>query len=342
MNKGYLAITLAGGVLLGVASGRADEQSVTLKMTDLPPAVHKAVMKEVGKGKVDSIEKDTDEDGVTYDVEMTKNGRTRDFTVDDDGKMLEIEVFPAETPKPVHEAIARQVGKGTIEYISKVFDDEVTFEVDMTAGGRERTFTVDKQGTLLEMQVFISETPAAVQKTITKLTQTGKVTEITKVLDDGAVSYDVEVENGGKTHVVSIAEDGTVNDTEVSLEELSPELQKSIRDLMGKDKLGDINQATEDGKVIYEVEFDSADGNAHYTTVDTNGATLYREEDIALADTPAAVQQAIKDRMGGGELLELGKMTESGDVSYDVDIKKDGKLESFSLDTDGKILPEDQ
>ncbi len=256
-------------------------------------------------------------------------------------KMLEMEVFPRETPAAVHATINEQVGKGTIEGITKVFDEGVSFEVEMTAAGKTRVFTVGKNGTLLDIQVFLAETPAAVQQAIQKEAANGKLGDITKVTEDGAVTYEVEITRGGKIHVVTIGEDGVVNDRQVFLTELSSALQKNIQALTSAGKLGEIHQATEDGKIIYEVEITAADGTTHYTTVDADGNTLYREEDITPTDAPAAVQAAIKDLQGDGELLGISRTTEGNDISYDVDVKKSGKQQSFSLDADGKVLPDE-
>src|SRR5262245_38911594 len=66
--------------------------------------------------------------------------------------------LPAAAQKTVHS----QLGKGKVGEIDKVVENgEVTYEVVLKKA-KERTITVAEDGQLLDMEVFLNETPAGV------------------------------------------------------------------------------------------------------------------------------------------------------------------------------------
>ena len=62
------------------------------------------------------------------------------------------------------------------------------------------------------------------------------------------------------------------------------------------------------------------------------------EEEVAIADLPAAVTDAIKAEYPNAELLEAEKETEDGPTTYEVEIKNDGKTLEVEVSPEGKIL----
>src|SRR5450759_2881709 len=73
----------------------------------------------------------------------------------------------AELPPAVQKTIKGQVGGNKLGDIER--DEEagnITYDVQMTQNGEERTFTVDDLGVLTGIEVGLDETPALVRKTI--------------------------------------------------------------------------------------------------------------------------------------------------------------------------------
>jgi len=65
------------------------EQKVTkFKLDQLPPAVRATIEKESAGGKVEEIEKETENGKTFYDVEIEKNGHESSVHVSEDGKVL--------------------------------------------------------------------------------------------------------------------------------------------------------------------------------------------------------------------------------------------------------------
>ncbi len=65
-----------------------------------------------------------------------------------------------------------------------------------------------------------------------------------------------------------------------------------------------------------------------------------KEEEVKLADCPAAVQKTIKENAGTGQVLEVEKETEKdGTVVYEAEVKQsDGKTVEIEVAADGKLI----
>ena len=182
-----------------------------VKLSDLPPAVQKAVQTHLGGAKPGEITRSTEHGKTSYEVEATTRGKTRSFTIGDEGELLATEVFLDETPRPVQRAIRAHVGKGKLGDISKTTEGGVvSYDVEMTKAGRARSFSLAEDGKLLEMQLFFEEVPAIVQKAIEKETRGGQRGAIYKTTEDGEVNYDVEITRSGKLCSLSFDDKGAV------------------------------------------------------------------------------------------------------------------------------------
>jgi len=208
---------------------------------------------------------------------MHKNNRARSFTVGEDGKLIDMEVFIGETPAAVQATIRKEVGTGSIEGITKVFEDDGhSFEVEIIRDTKTRTFTVDEPGKLLTVQFFFAETPLPVQQTISKMFGGSKLGEITEVFEDGETNFQVEINPDTKSRLVSI---------------------------------------------------------------DLKGNLVSQAESVELSATPAAVRATIKDLLKDGKLGTLLKTIEDEEVAYEVEFKRGDKSESVTIGADGKVNP---
>src|SRR3954470_22436527 len=82
-----------------------------VKVSDLPPAAQNAIHAQLGGAKLGEITRSVEGSEVSYDVEMTAKGKTRSFTVSQEGELLAFQVFLPETPRPVQQAIHAKVGR---------------------------------------------------------------------------------------------------------------------------------------------------------------------------------------------------------------------------------------
>jgi uncharacterized membrane protein YkoI len=236
----------------------AAEPSKTVSLAQVPPAVRKTMDAQLAGAKITEIERDEDE-GVSFTVSYkARDGQERDFTVAEHGTLLSVEVAMDETPVPVQRTVRAQVGTGTIEYIAKSFDeDEITYDIDMKGkDGAERSFSVTLEGKLQAMQMFLTETPAPVHKTIESSLGPAKLEGIFHIFERDETSYYVEVRRDGKLRDFSVAENGKLQSVQVFLSETPPEVQATIKEKVGGGKLERVDKSFEPrrGVLPYEIE----------------------------------------------------------------------------------------
>jgi uncharacterized membrane protein YkoI len=275
MRLPKLFVVAAIASLLRLAAW-AEEETDTLKMTDLPQPVRAAIRAEVGKGRVASVEKTTDDSDIVYDVEMRKNGKLRNYTFDSEGTLLDREVFMDEVPAAVQDAIKKQGGAAEIQEITKTVEEgKTSYEVDFGSEDNPRSFTLDENGGLLEKEMLLTETPGPVREAIRRELAGKTPSDITETFDEGETAYEVEVESGKSHYAIAI---------------------------------------------------------------DPSGKVVSKEEDITPAGAPEGVQKAVHEMTKDGKLGTLSKITEDGEVTYDVDFKHGGKWQTTTLDSDGKTV----
>lgn len=124
--------------------------------------------------------------------------------------------------------------------------------------------------------------------------------------------------------------------TSVVLSDIPPAVQRTINLQIGEGKLGDIDRTNENGEVIFDINFTTKAGDERDFSVADDGTLLSVE--VELAETPAAVQKTIRAQASGWELEEISKNVDDADISFDVDVLKDGREKSFSVADDGDLM----
>ena len=265
-------LLLLGLALVGFAPVIAAEKPVTI--SELPPKARQAIETQVGSGKLGKITRDVEGCDVTYDVETTRDGRDRSFTVSESGELLETEVFMRELPRPVARAIRERIGRGAPDSIFKNHaDGEVSYDVAFTKEGKERDFSLDAKGGLLDEQVFLDEVPAAVNSAIQKQVAAGmKAGDVYRTSEEGKVYYEVEFERNGKARTVAFGEKGVVayEDESVSFTDLPQAARDAAKASIGDAKPCSVNKHAEGDVVSYDIEF-KKDGKTDSVTIAADG-----------------------------------------------------------------------
>jgi len=188
--------------------------------------------------------------------------------------------------------------------------------------------------------VALSETPVAVQKTVNARVGDGKLGDIDKSLSSGETVYDVGLTTkDGQERDFTVAEDGTLLNTEVALAEIPAAVQKTIQAQAEGWGLESIDKNLDDSEISYDVEV-SKDGRKKSFTVDEGGTLLSAE--ITLAETPAAVQKTVRAQVSDGKLKGIDEMFDDDGVTYDAEVtSKDGHDRAFTVGPDGRLLSEE-
>jgi hypothetical protein len=344
-HLGLLALSILGAASAFAGAGpranRAARANQTLLET-LPIPVRRTVQAQIVNGKLDSVSRTNGDQGqVLYDIDFTRAGKSRNMTVALDGKLLDLQVFLDETPVAVRDAIktlSQGADLGDITKNTGDFDD-FTYETEMTRDGATRTFTVDDNGELLEMQVSLKETPEPVQQTINTKVGGNILGDITKTMDGGQVAYDVEMTKAARRRSFTVSTNGALMEEQVFAEELPEAVQKAVQAQSSRGRLGKISRQTDGDKVYYEVAVNLGHSTCR-VTFDAAGALDSEEEDILWASLPPTVKTALHLLQVAGEQVNgITRTTKGVNTTYEIELRNGRTRRTLTFDNDGKILP---
>ena len=183
--------------------------SVEVNLEETPAAVQKTIRAELNGGSLDSIDKDVADTDVSYDVEGTgKDGKDKNFTVDDDGTLSSWEVDLSETPDAVRQTIAAHLNGDKVQSIDENFDDDgINFDVTISA---TKSFNVTANGTLDTEQVALADVPPRVRAVIKARLGDGTVLRVDKSheREKNVFPYKIQGRKDGKPFNFSVAPRG--------------------------------------------------------------------------------------------------------------------------------------
>jgi uncharacterized membrane protein YkoI len=188
--------------------------------------------------------------------------------------------------------------------------------------------------------VKLDSLPAAAQRTIqSEIQGKGKLGDIEKTVDDGEISYDVELIQGRRERSFGVSPEGKLLYWQVFMNEAPPVVRNAINTQIAAagGKLEEIDRVVEDGKTSFEVTMTRGDREINFT-VSAAGKLLTIE--VALEETPAATQKTIRAQTLNATITSLEKNFEDEEVSYDVEATRSGKKISISVDAEGKLIPD--
>jgi len=156
----------------------------------------------------------------------------------------------------------------------------------------------------------------------------------------------MSVEVGQPDDESTQAEEGPEAATEetggpVSLEELTPPARAAVEKLTAGGNIEKIDQETEKGRVIYDVEATVGGKHVEYT-ITTDGTVAGTETAIEFSALPEGVRKAAQKYFGGPAGLKPSKCVEDGQTTYEIEGNKEGKTVAVTFDPDGEMLEEEQ
>ncbi len=244
-------------------------------------------------------------------------------------------------PAAVQKTIRAQVAEGRLRAIDQDNEDgRLTYDVEMVRQGKVRGFTVGEDGNLVDTEVFLDELPAAVQQSIKKKVGDATLGEIDRSIDADGASYEVETIGGGTNRSFTVDASGKLTDEEVFLGELPQDFQANVRKELGAGTIDNITRSFDEDGTVYDVDV-IENGKTGTLTFSATGVLASKSEEIALPAAPEATQKQIQTLSTGGKLVTVSKITEDGAVSYDVDIRQDGKVKSYTVADDGRVISSD-
>ncbi len=130
-------------------SAYCEDTETKVKMKDLPPAVQRAVAEQSKGATLKGLAKEVEDGKTFYEAELKVNGRTRDVSFDETGKVVSVEQeIPIDSiPAAAREAIKKQAGAGKIKLVEQVTKGSlVYYEAHVKTGGKESEIEVKADG----------------------------------------------------------------------------------------------------------------------------------------------------------------------------------------------------
>ena len=303
------------------------------KLPQMSPEARHAILAEAGLGTIDDCRHITEDGEDVFEVDITRNGIERSFTVALDGRLRSRQVFIGELTLPVQRAVNALQSNGRIKSIFWCDEDgDHVYEVEVLNGEDKRFYTLGLDGVFQATQMHMAELAEPVQKTIHEQAAKGRVLDISRSETDAGQVYDVLILKDGKRRVVSVGVDGSVQAVQVSAAELPQPVQKTITATAGPAKPIYVGRSDEDGDVTFSViTVDNAVKKEF--VVGLNGELLATV--IPLAEVSEVVQKTLRDKAGAGRVLRVQKLTDGS--GYEADIFTGGKKLAVSVALDGKL-----
>ena len=144
------ATTLAIGLLFSITQA----QEKKIKLSQLPPAVEKAVAKETEGATIKGFATEIEHGQKFYEAELLVNGHTKDLLFDKNGNIVEVEeqVDLDSLPAAVQDALKSAAGSGKIEAVESLTKNRqlVAYEAHVKTGAKRSEIKVGPNGERLK------------------------------------------------------------------------------------------------------------------------------------------------------------------------------------------------
>lgn len=282
----------------------------SIKLTDLPEAVQKAIKDFARGGEIKEVEKVCRGPEMWYEAEVLKEGKEWDLMIGQDGSILEAkeekeeeeekeegeeekEIKLEELPEPVKKTIA-EVAKGSeikeLEVVQK--QDKIYYKAEFIKDGKEVEVKVDKEGKVLSQKIEKAEAEKCEFKEETEV--------------------------------------------EIDLKQVPQKVQETLNKYAGDSPIEKVILETKDGVKIYEAHF-KKDGKKMEVYVLEDGTWIETEEIISSADVPEVVKKAAEKKFGTTAEIKYNKKVM---IAYEAEAVVKGEEKEILITPDGDVFVE--
>jgi hypothetical protein len=208
----------------------------------------------------------------------------------------EQEIRFADCPPAVQKTFHDETKGAKIETVTKEKDedDDTVYWADVAIGGKTYAIGVLEDGTLSEMNLAVEDDevplercPAAVQATLRSESFGARIDTVGKDMKYGTPIYETVVEHKGKAYEIVVAEDGTlvekvlvIEDEEVELAMCPAVVQIAFREHAPGGKVGDITRSSGINRATYEAEIEIK-GKVYLIEVSETGLLISKSLEAA-------------------------------------------------------------
>jgi hypothetical protein len=124
--------------------------------------------------------------------------------------------------------------------------------------------------------------------------------------------------------------------------DLPPAVEKTVAAQSAGATVRGFSKETEKGQTYYEAEM-IVNGHTKDILIDTNGAIVEVEEEVAMDALPAEVKAGLQAKAGEGKLVKVESLTKQDKlVAYEAEVTKGGKKSEVQVGPDGKPLDHEE
>jgi hypothetical protein len=173
-------------------------------------------------------------------------------------------------PLAVRKTFETEAKGAKIELLTKEKDedDQTVYWADVAIGGKTYAIGILEDGTLTEMNLAVDEDelqlercPAAVRATLRSEAFGAQIASVGKEMKYGVTIYETVVSHGGKSYEIVVAEDGTlvekvlvIDDEEVDLSRCPAAVKAALHEHAKGGTIGDVTRSTGVGQHTFEAE----------------------------------------------------------------------------------------
>ena len=150
----FAVVSCVAVLLFAAPVVRGVEKKIT--RAELPPAVEKTVAELAKDATIRGFSKEIEQGKIYYETQLTVNGHGRDVSIDESGKVVEVEEELAidTLPAAVKEGLQKAVGAGQIVKVESLTKSGklVAYEATVKTGSKRFEVQVDPDGKKLSQK----------------------------------------------------------------------------------------------------------------------------------------------------------------------------------------------
>jgi len=142
--------------------------------------------------------------------------------------------------------------------------------------------------------------------------------------------------------VSGLATTATAQEKKIQRSELPSEVEKTVVSQSEGATIRGFSKEIENGQLHYEVEL-MVNGHSKDILMDSGGAILEVEEQVAVDSLPADVRSGLQAKAGNGQLLKVESITKHDKlVAYEAQVRSSGKRTEVQVGPNGKPLDHEE
>ena len=124
----------------------------------------------------------------------------------------------------------------------------------------------------------------------------------------------------------------------VKMKDLPKDVQRTVQEQSKGATIRGLSKETENGKTFYEVEL-KVNGHNKDVLMDSTGAVVEIEEEVAIASLPPAVKAQLEKQAGHGKIGMVESLTKNGVfVGYEAHVRTGKKRSEIKVGPDGQLI----